>query len=120
MRAAPAVEIVAPTPARVAFLLTDYAHIVAEPARLDPLLDWVASRIGGDKLADWRMKVAAGDWPGFVTAVLEDHYDPAYDRSSVQRSRNRLGAFAVNTLDLKTIDSLAQELAEMNIPTNAT
>lgn len=120
MRAAPAVEIVAPTPARVAFLLTDYAHIIAEPARLDPLLDWVASRIGGDKLADWRMKVAAGDWPGFVTAVLEDHYDPAYDRSSVQRSRNRLGAFAVNTLDLKTIDSLAQELAEMNIPTNAT
>jgi hypothetical protein len=31
-----------------------------------------------------------------------------------------LGEFAVNTLDLKTIDSLAQELAEMNIPTNAT
>jgi hypothetical protein len=35
--------------------------------------------------------VDAGDWDGFVEAMLEDHYDPGYDRA---RARDRSSADA--------------------------
>jgi tRNA 2-selenouridine synthase len=44
------IQITAPLSARVEFLLSDYKHLIAEPERLNPLLDWVAARVGKDRL----------------------------------------------------------------------
>jgi tRNA 2-selenouridine synthase len=111
MRDAPALQVVAPLAARVKFLLADYDHIIAEPDRLKPLLSWVVTRIGHERVDDWRSCVDAGDWAGFVRRVLEDHYDPAYDRSAAARQHADLGELAVDSLDDKVIAGLARDLA---------
>jgi tRNA 2-selenouridine synthase len=111
MREAPALQVMAPLAARVKFLLADYDHIVAEPERLKPLLNWVITRIGHDRVNAWRTCVDAGDWTGFVTRVLEDHYDPAYDRSAAARQHLDLGELAVDSLDDEVIAGLAKDLA---------
>lgn len=107
-----AVSVVADTKIehRVAFLCRDYAHIIAEPARLDPLLDWVVTRLGQDTVDGWRQLIAAGEWPGFVRAVLDDHYDPAYDKSAAQRNQEIIATLDVGTLDAAAIDRAADQL----------
>ena len=107
-----AVSVVADTKIeyRVAFLCRDYAHIIADPARLDPLLDWVVTRLGHDIVDGWRQLIAAGDWPGFVRAVLDDHYDPAYDKSAAQRNHEIIATLDAGTLDAAAIDSAADQL----------
>lgn len=111
MRDAPALQVVAPLAARVKFLLADYDHIVVEPERLKPLLSWVVTRIGHDRVEAWRACIDAGDWTGFVTRVLEDHYDPAYDRSAAARQHVDLGELSVESLDDEVIAGLARDLA---------
>jgi len=111
MREAPALQVVAPLTARVEFLLADYDHIIAEPDRLKPLLSWVVTRIGHERVDAWRSCVDAGDWSGFVRCVLEDHYDPAYDRSAAARQHVDLGELAVDSLDDEVIARLARDLA---------
>lgn len=110
-----AVSVVADTKIeyRVAFLCRDYAHIIADPARLDPLLDWVVTRLGHDIVDGWRQLIAAGDWPGFVRAVLDDHYDPAYDKSAAQRNHEIIATLDAGTLDAAAIDRAAVQLLEL-------
>jgi len=111
MREAPALQVVAPLAARVNFLLADYDHIIAEPDRLKPLLSWVVTRIGHERVEDWRSCVDTGNWSGFVRRVLEDHYDPAYDRSAAARQHVDLGELVVDSLDDQVIAGLARDLA---------
>lgn len=112
MRGAPSVELSVPVAARVQFLIEDYAHIIRQPERLDPLLGWVASRVGHAAVATWRERILAGDWPGFVTSVLNDHYDPAYDRSSEARGYEHNGMIEVDSLDHEDIDQIAIQLCK--------
>jgi len=113
MQNAASIRVTAPVAARVAFLLNDYPHIVAEPERLDPLLTWVVSRIGHDAVSQWRSAIAAGDWAGFVTRTLEDHYDPAYDRSAAQRGHQDISVLETDRLDAAAVSRLAATLAAM-------
>ena len=114
MRGAPSIQVTAPLPARVGFLLEDYQHVVAEPARLDPLLDWVVERIGHEAVGAWRAAIEAGDWTEFVTRVLQDHYDPAYDRSAARRDHQDIEILETATLDDQAVAELAATLAAMS------
>lgn len=111
MRGAPSLQVTAPLPARVAFLLEDYQHVVAEPSRLDPLLEWVVERIGHEAVARWREAIESDDWSGFVTRVLEDHYDPAYDRSAARRDHQDIEVLNTDALDDRAVADLAARLA---------
>ena len=101
---------------RVAFLCRDYAHIIANPVHLDPLLSWVVTRLGHDIVDGWRDLIAAGDWPGFVRAVLDDHYDPAYDKSASQRNHEIIARLDAGTLDADAIDRTADRLLALRLP----
>ena len=116
MRNAESVSLSAPVAARVTFLLQDYAHVIAEPERLEPLLRWVVSRIGHETVTEWRALVAAGDWAGFVTHLLDDHYDPAYRRSAAQRGHRDLAVIEAETLTPEAIDALATRLLAVELP----
>ncbi|NCF49313.1 MAG: tRNA 2-selenouridine(34) synthase MnmH [Bacteroidetes bacterium] len=114
MRAAESIHLSAAMPARVTFLVDDYQHLIADPERLEPLLKWVITRIGHAAVKEWRQHIKAGDWPGFVTRLLEDHYDPAYDRSAALREHNDIADLQVDDLTPETIRDLAQKLAEFS------
>ena len=110
MKDAPSVSLSVPFKARVAFLLRDYAHVIAEPERIDPLLDWVVSRIGPGAVKEWRALITASDWSGFVSRVLEDHYDPAYRHSSARRGHRDLATLEALDLTPEAIDLIAFRL----------
>jgi tRNA 2-selenouridine synthase len=85
MRSAPCVAVNMPEEARVALLMNDYAHFVGDPAALNRQLACLTALYGTEKINQWQSMVTRGDFHPLVTALLKDHYDPAY-RRSIQRN----------------------------------
>ncbi len=113
MRAAPCLRLEATPEVRVALLLEDYAHLVADPATLRDKLSCLAPLHGSGRIARWDALAAAGDWRGLVADLLQAHYDPAYHRSTF---RNYAGAATAGIVEVREASreaflALARDLA---------
>ena len=82
MRAAPCVRLEASVETRVALLLDEYRHFVLDTSALDAQLDCLVALHGRERIAEWKALAASGAWRDFVSRILVEHYDPAYNRSS--------------------------------------
>ena len=84
MRASPCIVLEANLDTRVALLLDEYRHYLDGGEALGRQLDCLLELHGREKIAGWKALAARGAWPDFVAAMLIDHYDPAYRRSSMR------------------------------------
>ena len=100
IRAAPCVRIEATLPARVDFLLRDYAYFLADPRWLAEKLGHLRSLQSNETLTHWLALVETGDFKTLVTELLEKHYDPLYQRSQAKNYRDYGDALTVDTDDL--------------------
>src|SRR6266850_504966 len=69
---------------RVTLLLDEYRHFVADRTALDARLDCLVALHGRERISEWKTLAAAGKWREFVERLLVQHYDPAYQRSSLR------------------------------------
>ena len=76
---------------RVTLLLGEYRHFLADRAALEAQLDCLIALHGRDRIGEWKALAQAGKWREFVERLLVQHYDPAYQRSSM-RNFTELGA----------------------------
>jgi tRNA 2-selenouridine synthase len=106
MRAADCARIEAPLAARVAFLIEEYRHFLADPAALNGQLDCLAGLYGRDTVGAWQARADRGDWDGLVGELLTAHYDPAYQRSTMRNYARLADAFVARPRDLAP-DSIA-------------
>lgn len=74
--------------ARVAFLLKDYDYFLTQPDFLCDRLEALRSLQSRETLNRWQALIHDGDWPTLVRELLEQHYDPLYQRS---QDRNYTG-----------------------------
>ena len=84
MRASPCTVLETTVETRVALLLDEYRHFLSDRAALEAQLDCLVALHGREKIAQWKALAAAGAWREFVTRLLQEHYDPAYRRSSLR------------------------------------
>lgn len=115
MRASPLVEIVATPQARVDHLLRDYDWLVQDPAALSQRLGSLKGLVPNAALAQWQAWAQAGDLVPLLSALLNDHYDPLYNRSMGQYwaqigNVKRVGA---DDLSPDGIVALAQRVARL-------
>jgi tRNA 2-selenouridine synthase len=89
-----------PTDARVALLVEDYAHLIADPARLVQKLECLKDLHGAERIEGWKSQVARRDWHTLVVDLLENHYDPAYRRSMFKNYRGAQAAAPVPVTDI--------------------
>ena len=108
IRAGECLSVDASLAARVAFLLTDYDYFLTMPAFLSERLAVLKNLISRETMARWQEMIAAGEWPALVRELLEQHYDPLYQRS---QDRNFTGYSA-----LKVKGSVAQGLVVAQAP----
>jgi tRNA 2-selenouridine synthase len=114
MRASPCVVLDTALEARVGLLIDEYRHFVEDRLALEAQLDCLVALHGRERIARWKSLAAQGAWREFVALVLEEHYDPAYRRSS-QRNFPQLEAAARITLrsgDDEAFDTAARTLIE--------
>ena len=98
MTEAPRVTLKVPAEARAAYLARIYADSVQDIDALEALLHRLPGRHGRKTVAAWRALADAGDFEALAGALIETHYDPAYDRSSRIETRRSLGTIEVDGL----------------------
>jgi tRNA 2-selenouridine synthase len=92
MRASECIRLETSLETRVALLLDEYRHFVADRASLETQLDSLVALHGRERIAEWKALAAGGAWGEFVRRLLVEHYDPAYRRSSLRNFARLPGA----------------------------
>lgn len=113
MASAPRIEVAAPRQARARYLVEAYGDVIADPARLEDAFARLPEYPGRQRLADWRALAQAGAFEALAEALIERHYDPAYDRSSRKDARPRLGVLELDRLDAAAQEAAAAEVARL-------
>jgi tRNA 2-selenouridine synthase len=119
MRASPCIVLEAALETRVTLLLDEYRHFLGSGEALGRQLDCLVALHGRDKIAGWKALAARSAWPDFVAALLVEHYDQAYRRSSA-RNFTRLAQASVTRIDSpdeSTFSGAARALLEEPVPT---
>lgn len=96
---------------RVALLREDYAHFLRAPALLHQQLERLKGLYSGELLDHWRSLCEAQQWDEFIAELLEQHYDPAYNKSIRGHYRHYDEAYrlTLNALGEKDFRALADE-----------
>lgn len=81
MRSSRCIRIEPPIGERVRFLIEEYAHMLSEPAVLKGRLNQLSSLQSREVLDRWMSWIDARAWEMLVRDLLENHYDPLYQRS---------------------------------------
>jgi tRNA 2-selenouridine synthase len=110
MKSAPRIEIAAPIAARTAYLVRVYDDILSDGARLKSLLSHLREFRGNAIVDDWFAQIDAGDRSGVTRALMEQHYDPSYDKSRKAVDAPVLARVAAETLDARGLDTLAARI----------
>jgi tRNA 2-selenouridine synthase len=79
--AAPRIEIAAPITARTQYLVQAYDDILSDTDRLRDRLGPLRQHRGNAVVEGWLELITQGDKPGLTRALMQQHYDPAYEKS---------------------------------------
>lgn len=81
MRASRCIRLDVPLTARVGLLIEDYAHFLHDPTIINSQLAHLVTLRGHDTVSAWQALATQRAWDQLVSALLVEHYDPAYLRS---------------------------------------
>ena len=70
-----------PDDARVQLLLEDYGFFADDPEHFCRLLDGLVALRGKDTVAGWQALARSGAWAEVFAQLMQQHYDPLYNRS---------------------------------------
>jgi tRNA 2-selenouridine synthase len=110
MKIAPRIEITAPVAARTAYLVRAYDDILSDGDTLRRKLEPLRKHRGHAVVDGWVAMIDAGDKPGLTQALMQQHYDLAYDRSSGAHRYETLAQVRAETLDAKGLAQAADAI----------
>jgi tRNA 2-selenouridine synthase len=116
MRASACLRLEAPLEVRVTLLLDEYRHFLEERSLLEAQLDCLTALHGREEIAAWKALAAQGAWRDFVARLLMQHYDPAYNRSSLKNFSRLPEAevLRISSADETAFADVAERLNEKN------
>ncbi len=104
MGRASVIELDAPVEARATFSARVYAGIAAEADALEAALGKLPPHHSKATIAEWKAMARDGRTLDLATALITDHYDPAYRRMSAKRARpvlDRISMLEVSNAELE-------------------
>lgn len=115
MRASDCVQLQMSVPARVEFLLGDYAHFVSDIDSFCGRLDALKELRGAAVVAQWQALARSGQVGQVVHELLVLHYDPVYTKSMVRNFKRLDQAQVVELADASTasLQAAARSLQDL-------
>lgn len=109
----PWLSVQASLPARVDFLLRDYAYWFDDP-QLYAHLERLKLHCGQERVARWQALASQKDFATLVQELLTDHYDLFYSRSRrhAQNAMDPTRVFTATDLTPDGVNSLAQRIVQ--------
>lgn len=85
--------------ARIRFLCDDYRHLIKDPAHLRQQLEFLTPLHGRERIARWIQLSEEGENQKLVEELLQQHYDPAYQKSVLRNFKriNEAHHFELNS-----------------------
>ncbi|WP_438956574.1 tRNA 2-selenouridine(34) synthase MnmH [Cognatiyoonia sp.] len=111
MIGAPRIRITAPLHARVAFIAEAYREILSCPDTVETRLAPLRRLRGHAVVGGWHALQKDGDIEGLAKALIEDHYDRAYDTSAKGKTFAVLAEVAAMSLDQAGLRQVAEEVS---------
>ena len=93
-------EVVTPAPLRAQLLREEYAHLIKNRELLFYKLDCLQALHSASQIEAWKNLANASRWDEFVADMLENHYDPAYERSMFNNYVHARLAASLPTVDI--------------------
>lgn len=112
MITAPRIMIEAPITARAAFLEKTYLDMIQDPTELATRLAPLRKIRGRAVLDSWLELLAARNYNGLATALMEQHYDAAYAKSRKSQTHPTIKTVKASTLDGAGQDAVAAEIMQ--------
>lgn len=114
VRESPCILLETALPLRVALLRDEYSHFCRDPEHLCRRLDGLVVHHGAATIARWKALAREGNFEVLVAALLEQHYDPAYDRSMDRNYRqlDRARVHEVTGSDPHSMRALAKAILD--------
>lgn len=109
LRTAPRLRLVAPLPARAAYLARAYADIVADPLRLTRLIDQLRPYHAAEVIHRWHGLAGAQAFEALAAELMQRHYDPRYDKHRA-RQDHRVIEITTASLAPEALTALAAEV----------
>jgi tRNA 2-selenouridine synthase len=113
MALAPRIELAAPRPARIAYLVGVYGDLAAETGPMTAAIEALPGRHGARRRASWRALLAAADLAALAGDLVDAHYDPAYERSRRRDGRVALGRVEMADLSARAQEDAARRIADL-------
>lgn len=110
---APRIQISAPIEARTRYLVRAYDDILSDGDRLRDRLSPLRFHRGHAVVDGWLALIGADDKPALTRALMEQHYDPAYDKSRRAQEVEQIACIDVDALDAAGLDSAANRIKEV-------
>ncbi len=107
MGRAPAIELDAPVQARAAFSARVYADIASDVEALESALGKLPPHHSKATVAEWKAMARDGLTLDLATALITEHYDPAYRRMSSRRDRPVLDRITMTEVSEAELDRAA-------------
>lgn len=113
MKTAPAIQINAPVEARARYLTRAYHDMVQDPDVLRDRMIGLRELRGGAVVDGWTDLLDQGDFTQLATALMVQHYDPAYRKSRATHDRRVIAALDADDLAASDRADLAQQVARV-------
>ncbi|WP_173068903.1 tRNA 2-selenouridine(34) synthase MnmH [Sulfurimicrobium lacus] len=108
------IRVEATTAQRVVLLKEEYQHFLSDPAALGQKLGFLTELHGKERIGRWQEMALRGEWDTLVGELLEQHYDPAYTRSTLKHYPHYAQGLVLQPLELgeAAMRELAQEILD--------
>ncbi|MFT7595525.1 MAG: tRNA 2-selenouridine synthase [Paracoccaceae bacterium] len=113
MKVAPRIEVTAPITARAAYLVQAYDDILSDGPRLRQKLSLLRRNRGNAVVDGWLELITADDRPGLTTALMQQHYDPAYDKSRKAHDPQTIARIEAVGLDAPGLNGVAGQIESL-------
>ena len=113
MIAAPRIQIDASLAARAGWLVAAYAEVISDRQRLRGQLDFLRRHRGHETVNRWVALLENGDHIGLATALMADHYDPAYAKSRANHRHDVIATLHTETLDREGRAALTEQIKQI-------
>ena len=110
MKIAPRIEIAAPLAARADYLVRAYDDILSDAPRLRDRLDPLRAHRGHAVVDGWDALIAVDDRRGLTQALMQQHYDPSYDKSRRAIGAEVLARIVTESLEVAGLEQVAAEV----------
>ncbi len=111
MTAAPRIAIAAPVSARAQYLVTAYADLVQDGARLAQVIGKLRLAHAAAQIAEWQAMAEAGEYTLLAEGLMADHYDPRYAKHR-DRMAGRVTEVETDRLTPGDLGAVADRVAQ--------